>query len=299
MKKVLCLLILLAVSLNTAVAQDEEPEKKEKKPLSRDAFQSDLFMDNQTVWTPPSNTLEFILQHRFGTIENGISDLFGIWGATNIRIGLNYSITKDVVVGLGTTKNKRYQDLNLKYVFFRQRDHGFPLTIGYYGVYAIDASDKSNFGKDYVFIDRFSFYHELMFARRFCSRFSMQLGVNFSHYNKVDSTLKNDVFGLSGLARIKATPQTSVVISFQYPFMLGYDEPFILKYGQTGVYWGPNRPLPNVGLGVEICTSTHAFHIFLSAAQGIIPQEIATFNRNDILDGQIILGFNMTRLWTF
>lgn len=299
MKKSLLVLLLLVAGFGNLVAQEAEEAKPEKKPLERDPFESAIFMDEQTVKTYPSNTLEFVLQHRFGTIQNGFTDLFGIWGATNIRMGLNYSITDNLLIGFGTTKNNRYQDLSLKYTFFHQRKGGFPLTIGYYGNVALNAGNKSNFGKDYAFVDRFSYFHELMFARRFCRQFSMQLGFAFVHYNKVDTTIKNDAFSISAMGRLKVSPQTSVVISGEFPLMLGYDTPFILKYGQKGIYYGPNSPLPNVSLGVEISTSTHAFHIFLSAAQGILPQDIVMYNQNDFFNGAIMFGFNMTRLWNF
>ncbi len=35
-------------------------------------------MDNITVAIPPAHTLEFVLQHRFGSIQGGWSDLAGI-----------------------------------------------------------------------------------------------------------------------------------------------------------------------------------------------------------------------------
>ena len=86
--------------------------------------------------------------------------------------------------------------------------------------------------------------------------------------------------------------------------MLGYDTPFILKYRANephyqAIYYGPKSPLPNVGLGVEISTSTHVFHIFVSAASGILPQDIVIYNQHDFFNGAIMFGFNMTRLWNF
>jgi len=290
-------LILFCVGIVSA--QDPEGEAKEKKPLSRAPFESGIFMDNMTVKTQPSNTLEFVLQHRFGTIQKDFEDLFGIWGATNIRIGVNYSMTDNLTVGFGTTKNSRYQDLSLRYTFFHQRDGGFPLTIGYYGDIALNATNKTNFGQDYTFINRLSYYHELMFARRFGRIFSMQVSCAFAHYNKVDSTKKNDALSFSAIARLKVSPQTSVVLSYEQPFYLGYDTPFILKYGQKGMYYNSTTSKLNLNLGVEISTSTHVFHIFFGAAQGIVPQDIVIYNKNNFFNGEIIIGFNMTRLWNF
>lgn len=297
MKKFILILVLCVIGSGMVFAQDSIPVENEKKPVTKTPFESGICMDMITVSSPPSaKTLEFVLQHRFGTLENGFSDLLGIWGASNIRMGLNYSINPNVVVGFGTTKNKRYQDFSVKYTFLRQRDKGFPLTIAYYFNLAINASDKSNFGQDYKFVDRLSYYHEFLFARRFCRMFSAQAGLSYTHFNKVDSL--NDVIGISLLGRLKVSPQTSVVISYSAPLVQAYDEPFVIPYPRDWYYFN-EQSKHNFNIGVEFSTSTHAFHIFLGAAQGIIPQEIMRYNGNDFFNGEIVIGFNMTRLWTF
>lgn len=300
MKRLILIIVLCAFGSGMLYAQDSIPAGKERKPVTKAPFESGICMDAMTVFTPPSaNTLEFVLQHRFGTIQNDWSDLFGIWGASNIRMGLNYSITPDVVVGFGTTKNKRYTDFNVKYTFLRQRDGGFPLTIAYYFNFAINGTNESNFGKNYKFIDRLSYYHELMVARRFGRMFSLQGSFSFTHYNKVDTLLKNDAMGFALVGRLKVSPQTSVVVNYSIPIVLGYNQPFILEYPQGPYFYSSATPMQNFNIGVEISTSTHAFHIFLGCAQGIIPQDIMMYNNNNFLNGQIILGFNMTRLWNF
>jgi hypothetical protein len=300
MKRFILIIVLCVVATGMTFAQDSIPAGKEQKPLTKAAFEGGFCLDAITVATPPSaKTLEFVLQHRFGTIQNEWSDLFGIWGASNIRVGLNYSITKDVVVGFGTTKNKLYQDFSVKYTFLRQRDKGFPVTLSYYFNLAINATNESNFGMNYKFNDRLCYYNELMVARRFCRMFALQGSVSFTHFNKVDTLLKNDALGFSLTGRLKVSPQTSVVATYSIPLVLGYDEPFILKYGQDAFYYSSNTPMQNFNIGVEFSTSTHVFHIFLGCAKGIIPQEITMYNNNNFLNGQILFGFNMTRLWSF
>jgi hypothetical protein len=298
-KKFILLIVFFVTSAGVVFSQDSIPAQDEQKPLTKAPFESGICMDNQTVAIPPANTLEFVLEHRFGSIQGGIHDLYGLWAASNIMFGLNYSITKDLVVGFNTTKNKMYQTFQLKYTFLRQRDKGFPVTLSYFADMSINASNESNFGADYKFIDRLSYYQELMVARRFCRLFSLQGSFTFTHFNKVDSLLHNDNLGFSLLGRIKVSPQTSIVLSYEQSFVLGYSTPFILPYGQGNFFYSSETPLPNLGLGVEISTSTHTFHIFMTASQGIVPQEITMYNRNNFYNGQIVLGFNMTRLWTF
>jgi len=302
-KRTLLSLLFFLSGFGFIFAQDSvtAPENM-KKPLSRAAFESGIFIDNQTVALPPAKTLEFVLQHRFGTIQNGWKDLAGLWGASNIRLGLNFTITKNLMVGLGTTKNNMLQDLQVKYIFLRQRDKGFPLTIGYYGDLSLNASGREIYGTDYKFVDRLAWYHEFMFSRRFCNYFSAQLGLSYTHFNRVDSASMHDALALALLLRFKVSPQSSIMVTYQQPFIINYDPAFIVRYPNRWIdaYLNPSKsPYPNFGLGWEICTSTHAFQLFLSAAPGIVPSEIVMHNPNNAFNGYILLGLNITRLWSF
>ena len=147
-KKFILLIVLFVTITGVAFSQDSIPAQEEQKPLTKAPFESGICMDNQTVAIPPANTLEFVLEHRFGSIQGGIHDLYGIWAASNIMFGLNYSITKDLLVGFNTTKNKMYQTFQLKYTFLRQRDKGFPVTLSYFADMSINATNESNFGAE-------------------------------------------------------------------------------------------------------------------------------------------------------
>ena len=292
LQKILTGFVLLLSGTGTVIGQDTVVPQDTRKPLEKAPFESGYFIDDQTVSIPPATTLQFVIQHRFGTIQNGFEDFLGIWGASNIRLGLDFSITKDVLVGVGTTKNKLIQDFQVKYVFARQRKGGFPFTIGVYGNMGLNLSKKDNFGADYKFVHRFSYVGEVMIARRFCKEFSAQLGIAWVHYNLVDTTMrnnhvnpwfKNDNLNISGIGRVRISPQSSIILSYSQP---------VLTYLNT-------PPWPNFGLGVEIATSTHAFQVFIAAAQGIVPQEVIMYNSNNPYNCAILIGFNITRLWTF
>jgi hypothetical protein len=354
-KRFLLGFIFLMSGLGAVIAQDtipaEEPEQAPTKSLAKAPFESNYFIADQTVVLPPAKTVEFVIQHDFGTIQDHWSDLWGIWGASNIRLGMSYTITKDLQVGFGTTKNKLLQDFNIKYILARQYKGGFPLTITLYGNVALNASNKAMLGNnkipgdldfgsvvgdqtfaaslaaqqhvndsmgadylsynqatslaganeddlntlfDYTFKSayRFSYFAEVMFAHRFCKEFSAQLGISWIHYNLVDQTammnnhsngMYNDNLNISGLGRIKLSPQSSILLS----------------YSQSVFTYLNTAPWPNFGLGWEVSTSTHAFQMYVTAANGILPQENAMYNKNNPYMGAILFGFNITRLWTF
>ena len=352
MRRLLLSIIFLISGLGMVIGQDSIPEQPAQKPLAKTAFESGYFIADQTVFLPPAKTLEIFIQHDFGTIQQKWTDLWGIWGGANIRIGGNFTITKNLQVGFGTTKLKRLQDFSLKYTIVRQRNGGFPLTISVFGNVAINCMNKSQLGNNKLPSDldynslvkdssfraniqnqiiqndtleglnyitynqatglkganqtdlnslfdqtfkasyRFSYFAEVMFARRFCKEFSAQLGISWVHYNLVDQAemtnnhvngMYSDNINIAGIGRIKISPQTSIMLSYSQP---------VWTYTNTA-------PWPNFGVGVEISTSTHAFQIFLTSANGLVPQETVMYNYNNPYNGYILLGFNITRLWTF
>jgi hypothetical protein len=316
MKKIYTTLKISALTLLTIVAtqtlivaqeatQDttvQEVVVEEEQPV-RAAFESGLLFDNATTTIQPSKTLEFILQHRFGIIENGIKDIYGIYGAANIRFGLNYSILDNFSVGVGTTKTNVLQDLQLKYRVLEQtRSNSIPVTVMLYEVIGIDGSPSTKWDltpdtvstKSYKFSNRMSYFTQLVVSRRFNDHLSLQVGGAFTHYNCVDSVYNHDRISLSFAGRYKFSPQGSFIIAGDFPLDLKNIEDAKKVSESTIVY-----DKPNLTVGFEIATSTHAFQIYLASAKGILPQEDIMWNKNDIFNGGILIGFNLTRLWNF
>ena len=72
-------------------------------------------MDNQTVDVPFQKTLEWDIQHRFGTWNNGYDDYFGLAAPSNIRLGFVYVPAEKLQLGLGITKERKLWDFSVKY----------------------------------------------------------------------------------------------------------------------------------------------------------------------------------------
>lgn len=306
MKKINILIALLClIGLTAAAQEDATAEKKENKNKSllgywmvhesaptKYSYENGMVIDNQTDRMNQAKTLEMQIQHRFGTMENGISDLYGIFGAANTRLGLNYTITDWLQVGFGTTKNYKLQDFGLKANIIQQtKDNKVPVTVTYYGNLAIDARDEKNFGINYKFTDRLTYFNELLVTRKFCNWFTFSLGGSFTHFNKVDSLMEHDKIALHFVSRIKVSQQSSVVINYDWPLKI------------DGIREWPGEmkdpPKPNLGIGWEIATATHTFQVFVGTATSMVPQYNVMMNQNDWLDGEVFIGFNITRMWNF
>lgn len=283
--KIYKILILALLLLPLSVfSQDKDTEKKKEDKPARPAFECTTLIDNQTNVVFNKNTLEVQIAHRFGKLDEQNS-LAGIWGVGNIRIGVAYSIFDRIAVGFGTTKNKRYQDFNLKGAILRQtRSDAVPVSITYYGNFAISALRKENFRRVQ---DRYSFFNQIIIARRFSPKLSLQVAPSISHFNLVSEGMKNDMFSVALGGRYKISTQTSLMFDYSQPLteMDGIDPP------------------AGISLGVEFATSSHAFQIFATNIWGLLPQEKYVYNANgngfNDTKGQWLLGFLITRNYNF
>jgi uncharacterized protein YutD len=283
--KILATALILIISIGVFAQGQEvvkkENTKKKEKPV-RNLFSSGVLIDNQTVITSNKGALEMVIQHRFSDMNNMFDDLFGIYGTANIRLGLNYGITENLTVGVGTEKFSKITDFSLKYAIIKQtRSGSIPVSVTYYTDFGVDFRDEANFGKNYSFANRLSFFHEIMVARKIHERFSAQVSVNYSHFNAVDSTFTNDKLGIGVLARGKILNNLYVIAHYDQPISVKK-----LKDYQT-------KSLPNLAFGLEAATSTHSFQIFVGSSNNIIYQKTYLFNTGDFTNGDLAIGFNV------
>jgi hypothetical protein len=281
MKKALIVLMFSAF-MTTLFGQEEA---KSSDPV-RFTFGTGLLVDNQTIATPYKGGLELEIQHRFSLIEN-YHNLFGIYGAANTRMGLNYGITDRLMIGAGTTKDYKLQDLQWKYLILRQtEDNSMPVSLSYYGNIVFDLQAEEAFGPEesYREIHRLSYFTQLILARKLSEKISVQVAPSLAYFNSVaqptDSTgFKNLNFGLHVGAKASLFGNHSLILE--------YDQ--LLTKQDFDV-----QPKPNLSLGWEIGTATHSFQVFAANYSQIISQRNLVFNTNDFAEGEFLFGFNIT-----
>lgn len=286
------LVLLIVISSGSLMAQDttEVPAVKKVKAV-KNTFGSVWLIDNQTVMVPIKGTLEMDIQHRFGTVNKGKKDVFGLFAPSNIRLGISYSPINKLFIGAGLTKDKMQVDLSAKYALLQQNTNSsVPVSVSYFGNMVIDAREKSNFRYG---VHRFSYFNQLIIARKITEKFSAQVAPSFSWFNNVEAyvdkdgliqkKMKNGHLAISVLGRYKLTEKSSIIA--------GYDQPLT----QHTV----NNPHPNICFGFETTTSAHAFQVFMGNYYSIVPQSNNVFNQNDYKEGMFVIGFNITRLWNF
>ncbi|HLP75101.1 MAG TPA: DUF5777 family beta-barrel protein [Bacteroidales bacterium] len=284
MKKLYSVL-LLCLFLIPAFGQEDSTGVKSSNPV-RFTFGTSMLIDNQTIETPYKGGLELNIHHRFSLIEN-YHNLYGIYGSANTRLGLNYGITERIMVGIGTTKDYKLQDIQWKYRILQQtEDNKMPVSVAYYGNFVADLQKKDAFGPEesYKEIHRLSYFNQLIIARKFSEKISAQVAPSVTYFNSVPvysdtAGYKNLNFGVSVGARANLFGAHSLILE--------YDQ--LLTHQDIA-----EQPKPNLALGWEINTATHCFQVFAANYSQIINQRNLVFNTNDFAKGKYLIGFNIT-----
>ncbi len=267
------LALLLLIVSPAVFAQDETPAAPAAptKEYVKKTFENGIFINNQTVEGTSKKSLGFLIQHRFGRMVDE-RNLYGIFSSANIRIGLDYGITKRISVGFGATKGMLY-DLAWKGIILKQaKSGGMPITVTYFGNVVAKTGVNAGFmnqKNEYTFANRCTFFNELMIARKFSKAFSWQIAGSYSYFNMVDTTGKftkdrsHGIIGLSTIAQWRITSMLSLQAEFDYP--LNPDKITDPKDATKLV----NYQKPNLSFGLEYSTGQHQFQIFATTADNI------------------------------
>jgi hypothetical protein len=246
-------------------------------------FKGTRLINGHTIETKNGGTLEFIFAHRFGPINGGAYEMFGLDRAY-VRLGLDYGITDNLSVSVGRNSVDKTMDGYLKYRLLHQSkgDRIFPFsaTVLAGTAYKLSPRHNSDVSPTFESIDRLSYTGQLLIARKFTSALSLQLMPTFIHKNAVDKTIEDNnqvAIGIGG--RFKIT--RSVALTSEYYYNASKKD---------------NSPYYNaIGFGIDIETGGHVFQLVMTNAIGLTERAFITETRDNFFDGAIHFGFNVTR----
>jgi hypothetical protein len=280
-------LLLFVLSITTVVAQDDllkelEGSVPEETVYTTSTFKGTRLVNGQSVETKGKGALEFIFAHRFGRVNDGLFELFGLDQAY-VRIGLEYGITDKLGVGIGRNSVDKTTDGYLRYKILQQSTgkRNMPVTITGFGNMAIKTTPrKEDAGFPITLEDRISYTGQLLIARKFSTAFSLQLMPTMVHKNTVDQQIENnDQFALGIGGRVKVSRSVSLTSEYYYRLDVPEANPYHNSFG----------------FGVDIETGGHVFQIVLTNTRGLTERAFLTETTGDFFNGDLHLGFNITR----
>jgi hypothetical protein len=249
-------------------------------------FKSTHIISGQSVERMPEGQLDFRISHRFGTLNSGAYELWGLDQA-NIHFGFDYGITDWLQVGIGRGTYEKTYDGSLKFTILRQckGEKNMPVSFSYFTSMAINTL-KWELPGELPFWDRVSYVHQLLVARKFGERFSFEINPTYVHQNMVDTELDpNDIFSVGGGGRFKLTKRLSINAEYYYVI------PPLNDY-RTSITYHP------FSIGLDLETGGHVFQIHLTNSLAMTEEGFITNTTDRWLDGGIHIGFNISRVFT-
>lgn len=292
MKKALFLLLLIGMAwqvraqgLLDELDETFEPERE----FTQATFETTRIINGHSIENPAKHVLLFIISHRFGPLNSGLVNFFGL-DQSNIRIGLEYGINDILTVGIGRSSNPKTLDGFAKLKLLRQSTGtvNMPVSLSLLAESAMDIAPWRDPNRENKFSHRLAYTYQLLLARKFSKRLSLQFSPTYVHKNIVPRAEDSNGIAVAALGgRYKVGRHIAINAEYGY----------ILPLGQVPEY--AQRPVRNsFSLGVDIETGGHVF-------QFQVTNTLATFNRgiwsettDNWLDGGIHLGFNITRVFT-
>ncbi|MGV3503153.1 MAG: DUF5777 family beta-barrel protein [Adhaeribacter sp.] len=286
MKRFLSLLLLLVVS-GPVMAQDDLLALAEADSAAATAatatFKGTRIINGHSVELIPQKELLFLISHRFGMVNSGAYNFFGLDNAT-IRLALEYGLTKRLNVGVGRSSLQKTYDGYLKYRLLNQLSEGWrqPLTVTALTSIAVKTLEFANPERDNHFSSRLFYTYQLLLARKFNEHFSLQLSPTLVHRNLVARVRdENNVLALGAGARYKLTKRIS--LNGEYYYLL------------PGATADDYRNVLSAGFDIE--TGGHVFQLHLTNAQGMIEKFFIPETTGRWSGGDIYFGFNISRIF--
>ncbi len=228
---------------------------------------------------------DFRIHHRFGEINGGINDFFGLdYSASHLM--LDYGITDRITTGVGRTTWKKTWTGLLKCSVFRQTTgkKAFPVTITYVSSVFAHTLDWEQPGRENYFWSRFGFAHQVLIARKINADFSVQISPSLLHRNLTETREQPNDIWFAGIAgRYRLTKRVAVTSEYLYIFTRHFSPP--------GDYSMP------LSLGLDIETGGHVFQLLVSNAAATSEDALITNTSGKWKKGQVRFGFNISRVF--
>ncbi|MDP4270462.1 MAG: DUF5777 family beta-barrel protein [Bacteroidota bacterium] len=244
-------------------------------------FKSTRVINGHSIERMKEGQLDFRVSHRFGLINQGAYELFGLDQGTTC-INLEYGIKDWVMVGISRASVEKTFSGLTKFSLLRQSSgvRNMPVSVSYLFETSVISVKWSNPDRNNLFSSRFSYLHQLLIARKWNERFSLQISPTLLHRNLVATEANhNDVWALGLAGRYKITRRTALNAEY-YPRL------------------NPESNTTNcLSIGFDVETGGHVFQLLVSNSTGMIEKTFIGETTGKWSKGDLHLGFNISRVF--
>lgn len=290
MRKIIVLSILLLLLSNYQLeaqslldSLDSVIEQPKHTEFTEATFKAPRLINGHTVELIGKNELAAIISHRFGATSEGAYNFYGLL-ESRIRLGLDYGLFDRVNLGIGIGSYQHLFDGILKVKIFRQSsgDQNFPFTVVYTATGYYSDEKWTDPTRKNLFSSRLFYSHQLLIARKFNSRISVQVTPGVIHRNLVKREIdQNNVYSITMGGRCKISKR--LALNAEYGYLLP---------GQT-----KDEFVNSFSLGLDIETGGHVFQILLSNSQSSQDKVFIPETTDKWISGDLHFGFNIIRVF--
>ena len=286
MKKLLAITCIFLSATCVSNAQDQsllngiEPPPTGIEYISN-AFNSSRVINGHSMEFIGKGVIDFRILHRFGRVDGGVSEWFGLDQAS-MRMGLDYGLGTNLTVGIGRTTFKKDVDGFIKWRPVRQAKGGSPFSwvlIAGMSVYTYKNTDPQT---KMPFSSRAGYYYQTIVGRKFSRKFSLQVSPTMIHTNEINGGKEDNIYAIGIGSRFKLSKRTALVVDY-FPLI--------------------NRPADSdmknsLSVGFDIETGGHVFQLHFSNATGMNERAFITDTHDSWGKGEVRFGFNLSRVFS-
>ena len=288
MKKSILISVLIVFPLigygqEDSLLKELESLSENEQIFELPAFKALQIGNLQSTKVVSKGDLYLVVAHRFGYLKNGITDFFGLDQA-NTKIQLLYGIKKNLQLGVSRDSYQKTYSGTAKYRLLKQSNK-LQLNLSLYGSIDVNSQLKKSVYPGLKQLDRFSYTAQMLAARRFSEKLSLQIAPIFVRHNLQDlnytkeQTHNQVLLGTGG--RYKLSNRFSVNFDYVYNF----------SRNKNSLYKNP------LTIGVDIETGGHVFQLLFTNSRASNDSSFLTETLGDWSKGQISFGFNIVRVF--
>ncbi|WP_373497189.1 DUF5777 family beta-barrel protein [Aquiflexum sp.] len=281
MKRTLLLLLTGCLPLMVAAQLERKPasEVQEVELI----FHAPRHINLLTVEPLDKKTLHFAIMHTFGTLDGGIQNLYGLDNGANIQFSFEYALNDKFSLAAARQGRDKIYNLYGRYHILKQtQDNKMPFSLSLMGGAGVNTSNYSFLQENNPnFVDRSSFAFQIMAARKFSDKISVQI-----------------------------TPMLAYFVDANPVFLIEGDQNLYLALGFSGKYkitgkssltlqWIPNLNNDlrnNLGVGIDLEAGGHVFQMYFVTSQALNEQYLLA-GGNGVPGEGFRVGFNVNRVF--
>ena len=215
----------------------------------------------------------------------------------DVRIGFDYGITDQLMVGIGRSKGDRFkpsvQQIKELYDFFAkyqllQEKRQVPMSLTLFGNLVYSSMSEQNIsgseGNFSSFSERWSFSVQALLAKIITEDLSIQLTPTYIRRNWALVNDNKDLITIGAAGRWMWSDLLGLIVEYNYLLSQDY------MINSTNIQ-------NSLGIGLEINTGGHVFHVNFTNSAGIIPNTFLPYTVSTWTDGEFRFGFTISRIF--